>query len=222
MINVFIIDDQEIIRQGLKMMLSLYDSEITVIGEAKNGQEALDLIAHLKDNIDIVLTDVRMPILDGVEFTKISKELFPHIKVIVLTTFNEDEYILNSLKNGAYGFLLKDSKSDDLVNAIKYVNEGNLLLTGNVADKIPTLLLNNKSTNNITLNQDNIVDKLTSRELDIANLVSQGLSNKEISSELYLTEGTVKNYVTKILDKLSLKSRVELTLFFEKIRTSKL
>lgn len=216
MINVFIIDDQEIIREGLKMMLSLYDTEITVVGEAKNGQEGLDLITPLKDNIDIVLTDVRMPILDGVQFTKILKKLFPKIKVIVLTTFNEDEYILNSLKNGAYGFLLKDSKSDDLVNSIKSVNEGNLLLTGNVANKLPTLLLNNEPTNNrITLNQDDIIDKLTSRELDIANLVSQGLSNKEISSKLFLTEGTVKNYVTKILDKLSLKSRVELTLFLK-------
>ncbi len=215
MINVFIVDDQEIIREGLKMMLSLYDDEINIVGEATNGLEALDLIADKNNLIDIVLTDIRMPKLNGVEFTKISKDRFPHIKVIVLTTFNEDEYILNSLKNGAYGFLLKDSKSDELVNAIKYVNEGNLLLTGNVANKLPTLLLNNNINNKIVLNQENIVDKLTSRELDIANLVSQGLSNKEISSKLFLTEGTVKNYVTKILDKLNLKSRVELTLFFK-------
>lgn len=215
MINVFIIDDQEIIREGLKMMLSLYNDEINIIGEANNGLEALDLINAQNHLIDIVLTDIRMPKLDGVEFTKISKERFPHIKVIVLTTFNEDEYILNSLKNGAYGFLLKDSKSDDLVNAIKYVSEGNLLLTGNVANKLPTLLLNNNENNKITLNQDNIIDKLTSRELDIANLVSQGLSNKEISYKLFLTEGTVKNYVTKVLDKLNLKSRVELTLFLK-------
>lgn len=220
MINVFIIDDQEIIREGLKMMLSLYDTEIAVIGEAKNGKEGLDLITPLKDNIDIVLTDVRMPVLDGVQFTKISKELFPQIKVIVLTTFNEDEYILNSLKNGAYGFLLKDSKSDDLVNAIKYVNEGNLLLTGNAANKISSLLLNNNTNSSddsatFTLNQDNIVDKLTSRELDIALLVSKGFTNKEISTKLFLTEGTVKNYVTKILDKLSVKSRVELALLLK-------
>ena len=106
MINVFIIDDQEIIREGLKMMLSLYDTEIRIIGEAKNGKEGLNLISSIKDSIDIILTDIKMPVLDGVEFTKIAKELFPQIKVIVLTTFNEDEYILNSLKNGAYGFLL--------------------------------------------------------------------------------------------------------------------
>ena len=122
MINVFIIDDQEIIREGLKMMLSLYDTEIRIIGEAKNGKEGLNLISSIKDSIDIILTDIKMPVLDGVEFTKIAKELFPQIKVIVLTTFNEDEYILNSLKNGAYGFLLKDSKSDELVSAIKLCN----------------------------------------------------------------------------------------------------
>ena len=127
MINVFIIDDQEIIREGLKMMLSLYDTKIRIIGEAKNGKEGLNLISSIKDSIDIVLTDIKMPVLDGVEFTKIAKELFPQIKVIVLTTFNEDEYILNSLKNGAYGFLLKDSKGDELVSAIKSVNKGNLL-----------------------------------------------------------------------------------------------
>ena len=216
MINVFIIDDQEIIREGLKMMLSLYDTEIRIIGEAKNGKEGLNLISSIKDSIDIVLTDIKMPVLDGVEFTKIAKELFPQIKVIVLTTFNEDEYILNSLKNGAYGFLLKDSKGDELVSAIKSVNKGNLLLTGNVANKLPTLLLHSKKTDNkVILNQDNLIDKLTNREVDIASLVSKGLSNKEISSQLFLTEGTVKNYVTKILDKLNLKSRVELTLFFQ-------
>lgn len=214
MINIFLIDDQEIIREGLKMMLSLYEDEINVVGEAKNGKEALDLISLNKDSIDIVLTDVRMPILDGVQFTKISKELFPHIKVIVLTTFNEDEYILNSLKNGAYGFLLKDSKSDELVSAIKYVNEGNLLLTGNAASKISSLLLNNSDTKP-TFNQDNLIDKLTSRELDIAQLVSKGFTNKEISTKLFLTEGTVKNYVTKILDKLNVKSRVELALLLK-------
>ena len=196
------------------MMLSLYEDEINVVGEANNGKEALDLITPIKNSIDIVLTDVRMPILDGVEFTKISKKLFPNIKVIVLTTFNEDEYILNSLKNGAYGFLLKDSKSDELVSAIKYVNEGNLLLTGNAASKISSLLLNTSDAKP-TFNQDDLIDKLTSRELDIAQLVSKGFTNKEISTKLFLTEGTVKNYVTKILDKLSLKSRVELALLLK-------
>lgn len=218
MINIFIIDDQEIIREGLKMMLSLYEDEITIIGDASNGKEALGLISLNKDSIDVVLTDVRMPILDGVEFTKKSKELFPNIKVIVLTTFNEDEYILNSLKNGAYGFLLKDSKSDELVNAIKYVNEGNLLLTGNAASKVSSLLLKDSSDSSrykLTLNQNKIIDKLTSRELDIALLISKGFTNKEISTKLFLTEGTVKNYVTKILDKLSVKSRVELALLLK-------
>ena len=218
MINIFLIDDQEIILEGLKMMLSLYEDEISVIGEAKNGQEALDCIAPIKDTIDVVLTDVRMPVLDGVEFTKISKERFPHIKVIVLTTFNEDEYILNSLKNGAYGFLLKDSKSDELVNAIKYVNDGNLLLTGDAANKISSLLLNKDneiSQSKISLDEKEIVEKLTPRESDIALLVAKGFSNKEISSHLFLTEGTVKNYVTKILDKLNIKSRVELALLLK-------
>ncbi len=200
------------------MMLSLYEDEITIIGDASNGKEALGLISLNKDSIDVVLTDVRMPILDGVEFTKKSKELFPNIKVIVLTTFNEDEYILNSLKNGAYGFLLKDSKSDELVNAIKYVNEGNLLLTGNAASKVSSLLLKDSSDSSrykLTLNQNKIIDKLTSRELDIALLISKGFTNKEISTKLFLTEGTVKNYVTKILDKLSVKSRVELALLLK-------
>ncbi len=125
MIKVMIVDDQALIREGLQMILSLYN-DIDIVGEAFNGQHALDIIKNI--NPDVVLMDIRMPIMDGVEATKIIKEKYPHIKVIILTTFNEDEYIFEGLKNGADGYILKDIKSEEIVKAIKEAYKGNVYL----------------------------------------------------------------------------------------------
>lgn len=210
MINVIVADDQELVREGIKMILSLYE-EINILGEAENGKQLIMLLEKLKP--DVILMDVRMPIMDGVEATKIIKEKYKNVKVIILTTFNEDEYIFKAIKNGADGYLLKDAGSEYIIKAIKSVYNGAMLLDPEVTVKVV------KAFNSITNEKqsfDNLkykLDILTPREMDVAKLVAQGKSNKDICKILFLTEGTVKNYVTRILEKLELNSRTELAVF---------
>ena len=198
MIKVLIVDDQALIREGLNMMLSLYD-EIKIVGEATNGKEAIETLGE--EDVDLILMDIRMPIMNGVEATKIIKERYPHIKIIILTTFNEDEYIFEGLNNGADGYLLKDIGSQELVNNIKAVYNGDMLFHGEVAKTIANTVRGKKD--------------LTPREMEIAQLVSMGKNNKEISQILYITEGTVKNHITNILAKLELRDRTQLALLMK-------
>lgn len=205
MIRVLIVDDQSLIREGLSMMLSLYDT-VTIVGEAKNGREAIEYLENV--DIDFILMDIRMPIMDGVEATKIIKDKYPKIKVLILTTFNEDKYIFQGLKNGADGYLLKDLSSEELVKAIETVYQGNMLLQPSIAKQmINSIHKKDEITNKV--NKDNFKE-LTKREYEIALLVGEGRSNKEISSKLFITEGTVKNHITKILDKLEIRDRTQL------------
>ena len=205
MVRVLIVDDQSLIREGLSMMLSLYDT-VTVVGEAKNGREAIGLLENV--DIDLILMDIRMPIMDGVEATKIIKDKYPKIKVLILTTFNEDKYIFEGLKNGADGYLLKDLSSEELVKAIETVYQGNMLLQPGIAKQMINSIHKKDDTIN-KVNKDNFIE-LTKREYEIALLVGEGKSNKEISSKLFITEGTVKNHITKILDKLEIRDRTQL------------
>jgi DNA-binding NarL/FixJ family response regulator len=214
MINTIIVDDQKIVRDGLKMILSL-DDQINILGEAGNGKELMEIVPEMMP--DVILMDIRMPIMDGVETTKAIKEKYPDIKIIILTTFNEDEFIFKGLKNGANGYILKDSDSDILINAIKTAYKGNILLNPEVTKKIVNVLNNNLNQNK-DLENDEKLKLLTTRELDVAKLVADGKSNKSICEELFLTEGTVKNYVTKILDKLELDNRTELAIYISQIK----
>ncbi|PRX29357.1 LuxR family two component transcriptional regulator [Orenia metallireducens] len=214
MINTIVVDDQKIVRDGLKMILSL-DDQINILGEAGNGKELMEIVPEMMP--DVILMDIRMPIMDGVETTKAIKEKYPDIKIIILTTFNEDEFIFKGLKNGANGYILKDSDSDILINAIKTAYKGNILLNPEVTKKIVNVLNNNLNQNK-DLENDEKLKLLTTRELDVAKLVADGKSNKSICEELFLTEGTVKNYVTKILDKLELDNRTELAIYINQIK----
>jgi DNA-binding NarL/FixJ family response regulator len=218
MIRVILVDDQEIVREGLKMILSLYE-EINILAEAENGEQLIMLLEKLQP--DVILMDVRMPIMDGVEATKIIKEKYENIKVIILTTFNEDEYIFKAIKNGASGYLLKDAGSEDIVKAIKSAYGGAMLFDPEVTVKIVKAfnsITNEKQSANKFHKNKYKLDLLTSRELDVAKLVAQGKSNKDICKILFLTEGTVKNYVTRILEKLELNSRTELAIFISKFQ----
>jgi DNA-binding NarL/FixJ family response regulator len=210
MIKIVIVDDQEIVREGLKMILSL-NEELEVIGEASNGQELLKLVETKMP--EVVLMDIRMPIINGIETTKLMKEKYPGVKVIILTTFNEDEYIFEGLKNGADSYILKDSGSKEIFAAIKSVLEGEMLLNPKVTVKVINAL-NSMQTNRELPKGDKEIEKLlstlTPRELEVARHVLEGQSNKDIAKALYVTEGTVKNYVSKVLEKLELKSRSEL------------
>lgn len=207
--NVIIVDDQDLMQQGLSMILSK-DETIQVVGLGSNGKEALSLCeAH---QIDVVLMDIRMPEMNGVEATKIIREKHPETKILILTTFNDDEFIFGSLKNGASGYLLKDASPEEIIHAIKTVYEGGTLINPDVATKVVQRLSEEKETTPIPKTDDRIT-VLTAREKDICHNLGEGLNNKEIGDILYISEGTVKNNITKILDKLELRDRTQLALF---------
>lgn len=210
MIKVLIVDDQNLIREGLTMMLSLYDN-ISLVGEATNGKDAIRMLDCME--VDLILMDIRMPIMNGVEATKIIKEKHPKVKVLILTAFNEDEYIFEGLQNGADGYLLKDISSEELVRGIQTVYEGNVLLQPDVAKKMVRSMENKKR--KFDTSNKGIFKELTKKEYEIALLIGEGKSNREIGEILYIAEGTVKNHITKILDKLDLRDRTQLALLIK-------
>lgn len=213
MIKVLIVDDQALIREGLSMMLELYE-DIQLVGEACNGKEAMEVLKEKE--VDVVLMDIRMPVMDGVEGTKAIKERYPDTKIIILTTFNEDEYIFQGLKNGADGYILKDVSSEKLIDGIKTVYAGNVLLQPEVATKVVGAFKEDYNLDKKKANID-ILKELTPRETEIAYLVAEGKTNREISEMLFITEGTVKNHLTRVLDKLNLRDRTQLALFLKDI-----
>ena len=201
MINLLLVDDQPIVRDGLKMILELYD-DINIVTTAANGVDGLE---KCKSNeVDVVLLDIRMPVMNGVEATKAIKALDRNIKIIILTTFDDDDYIFEALKSGASSYLLKDVEADEIVNTIRAVFQGKSIIQPAIASIVLNKLENAK--------EDSQKD-LTQRELDIIRLIATGMSNKEVASNLYLTEGTVKNYVSSILSKLSLRHRTQIALY---------
>ena len=210
--KVIIVDDQDIMLQGLSMILSK-DEAIEIVGLAGNGQDAISLCE--KHKVDVVLMDINMPIMNGVEATKIICDSFKETRVLILTTFNDDEFIFGSLKNGASGYLLKDASPGEIIGAIKTVYAGGTFINPAVATKVVQKLSSNDHEQVIV---DQRAKDLTGRELDICHLLGEGYNNKEIGDELFISEGTVKNNITRILDKLDLRDRTQLALFAVKNR----
>ena len=216
MIKVLIADDQEIMREGLKMLLNI-DNEVKIVESACNGREAYTKAKIC--NPDIILMDMKMPEMDGAEATALIKAELPEIKIIVLTTFNDDEYIYKSLKSGASGYLLKDANPDTIISAIKTVFHGGSIIQPDVAAKLINQFAKlanserNQKANTDSLNDYNRIDCLTEREIKICTLLAEGLNNKEIGNSLYISEGTVKNHITNILNKLELRDRTQLAIF---------
>lgn len=212
MIKILIADDQELIRESLKIILST-NNEFEVIDTVGSGKEVVESIRrHIPD---IILMDVRMPDMDGVQCTKFVKEVYPEIKVIVLTTFDDDEYIFSALKYGASGYLLKGVSLDELTSAIKTVLQGGAIFNPNVASKV-TKIFSEMAKNNIVAERihDEDLPNLSDTEWKIIQQVSQGLSNKEIAEILKFTEGTMRNYLSVILDKLQLRDRTQLAIWY--------
>lgn len=213
MIKVVIVDDDSFIRESLKVLVAL-DPEIEVAGSAGDGREALALLKQLP-HADVVLMDIRMPNCDGVEGTKSIKEAFPGISVLMLTTFDDDEYIIEALRNGASGYLLKNIPPDRIIQGIKTVHEGNLLIHPDIARKLAGFLqpaAPPKEAMPKTLEAYG----LTKAELAVVSLIAEGHTNKEIAAGLFLSEGTVKNYITDILSKLGLRDRTQIAIFYWK------
>lgn len=209
MIKLLLVDDQDILLEGLKLILGK-EEDIEICGTANNGKKAHEFCKWNKP--DVILMDIKMPEISGVEATAMIKKEFPKIKIIVLTTFNDDEYIYEALKNGASGYLLKDAPPPEIAKAVRTVYNGGALIQSEVAvkviDKFSQMAKEDKKKNS-----DPKVDLLTEREIEICKLVAEGKNNKEIANELFLSQGTVKNHITRILIKLDMRDRTQLAIF---------
>lgn len=214
MIRVLLVDDQALFREGLSTLLSVH-ADIEVIGEASNGEEALLQAATLQP--DVVLMDLRMPLLDGAAATRRLRASHPHIQVIVLTTFDDDEHIFEGLRAGAVGYLLKDVPSQKLVEAIRTAARGESFLHPSVATRLVAEFNRLADTHpsplpHPPLSSSTLVEPLSERELEILHHLTQGSSNREIANALHITEGTVKNHITNILGKLGVRDRTQAAL----------
>ena len=210
MIKVLIADDQELIRESLKIVLNTHE-DIQVIDTAGDGFAVLDSI---KRNMpDVILVDIRMPRMDGVYCTKTVKELYPDIKIIILTTFDDDEFVFSALKFCASGYLLKGVSMEGLYQAIKTVISGGAMINPDIATKVFRLFSKMANTNYAISVNDNNVNNLSNAEWKVIQQVGFGLSNKEIAQKLYLSEGTVRNYLSSILSKLELRDRTQLAIW---------
>lgn len=206
-LELLIVDDQALFREGLRTLLSV-QPDFKVVGEAANGEEAVRMSVLLKPNV--ILMDLRMPVMDGVTATQRLREVLPKCKVIVLTTFDDDELVFDGLRAGAVGYLLKDVSSDKLFEAIRAADRGEYFLLPSITAKVmaefsrlsrlaPTVV-------------GNLEEPLSSRELEILRLVATGASNRDIAEHLFIAEGTVKNHLTNILGKLNAKDRMQAVL----------
>jgi DNA-binding NarL/FixJ family response regulator len=210
MIKVLIADDQELIRQSLQIILEMKEG-IEVTGTAKDGHEVMQKVR--KEKPDVILMDVRMPGMDGVQCTKILKDIYPQIKIIILTTFDDDEFVFSALKHGASGYLLKGISMDDLEKAIHTVHNGGAMINPEIASKVVEQFSEMANSNYDVMIEAKNVEELTNSEWEIIRLVGWGMSNKEISSKLSLSEGTVRNYLSTILNKLELRDRTQLAIW---------
>jgi DNA-binding NarL/FixJ family response regulator len=210
-IKVMLVDDQTLFVESLRLVLETRAEDIAVVGVALNGKSALQLAET--ELPDVVLMDVRMPELDGVESTRALKEKFPQMKVVMLTTFDDDEYVVKALHLGAEGYLLKDVPPQDIILAVRTVYQGGVLIAPQVASKLANRLFQldygHPDRFSAEAGGPAWLKLLNDREKDILWLLAKGYDNKEIAARLYLAEQTVKNYVSVIYDKMGVRDRVQ-------------
>ncbi len=210
MIRVLIVDDQELFRESLKVILSV-NGNIQVLDAVPSVAEALKSAAVNRP--DVVLMDIRMPGMDGVEGTRLFKERWPNVKVIVLTTFDDDEYVFGALKNGASGYLLKGSSVSELSEAIQIAHSGGAMINPAIAIKVIRQFSNMAKGSSRLQVDEGIAQDISKSEWQIIRTVGSGMSNKEIAQELCLSEGTVRNSISNILFKLGLRDRTQLAIW---------
>lgn len=204
MIRILLADDQLLFREGLHSLLAT-QPDIEIVGEAGDGEEAVRLVSQLCPQL--VLMDVRMPKLDGVAATRLIHDHYPECRVLLLTTFDDDEYVFEGLRAGASGYLLKDVPVQRLLEAIQSAARGETFLPPPIAAKV-VAELNRQSTPSLTPSTE-LTEPLSAREIGVLRLIARGYSNREIADELVITEGTVKNHVTSILAKLGVRDRTQ-------------
>lgn len=207
-IRIMLVDDQMLLREGLKTIINMQE-DFEVVAEAENGQIAIETMG--KTQVDVVLMDIRMPVMNGVEASAKIKRDFPATAIMILTTFDDDEYIIDALTNGADGYLLKDIDAQHLIQSMRDVHQGQMMLPSKVATKLAASIsgrnyAKSKERQKIGINGDHL---LSEREKEIGLLIVQGLSNKQIARKLFLSEGTVKNYISEIYAMLGTSNRTE-------------
>ena len=205
MIKVLICDDQDIVREGLELILET-DTEIDVVGLASDGAEAIELTGQLKPHI--VLMDLKMPILNGIHATREIRTQFPEIYVLVLTTYDNDEWVFDAIRAGASGYLLKDTPRERLIECVKETATGKTPVDPTIAGK----LFDHIADTHVTPPDTTVFETLSDREKDILKLIGAGMSNPEIAEKLYLSEGTIRNHITSIFSKLDVSDRTQAAL----------
>ena len=204
-IRVLLVDDQRLMRDGLRTLLEL-EPDLAVVGEASNGQEAVQIYGELQPQV--VLMDIRMPVMNGVEATERLCQDWPDAKIIILTTFDDDEYVFDGIRAGAKGYLLKDVSGEELATAVRAVAGGSALLGSSVAQRVLAQFAGLAPAKLAAA----LPEPLSDRELEILQLIAEGFSNPEIAARLFLAEGTVKNYVSNILQKTETRDRTQAVL----------
>lgn len=207
MIRLLVVDDQSLICQGLKAMLSL-EEDLEVVGIANNGEQALAQVESLRP--DVVLMDVRMPVMDGRETTRKICQQYPQVKVLVLSTFDDSQYIADAIRAGARGYLLKDMPSEELAQAIRAVHKGYTQLGPGLLEKFAETVATPEVVAKPALST---ISNLTPREQEVLQLVGLGYTNRDIAQSLYISEGTVKTHVTHLLNRLNLRNRAQLAIY---------
>jgi DNA-binding NarL/FixJ family response regulator len=206
-ISVLIVDDQDLVREGLRMLLEA-EPDLRVAGEAGNGRQALAQARRLDP--DVVLMDVRMPEMDGIEATAKLVAGGSRARILMLTTFNLDQYVYHAMKAGASGFLLKDASGEQLAAAVRTVSAGQALLAPAITRRLIEDFCNGPAPGAAAAGE---TGRLSERELDVVRLVAQGMSNAEIAAKLYLSEATIKSHIARVLAKLGLRDRVQVAVF---------
>jgi DNA-binding NarL/FixJ family response regulator len=199
--KILLCDDQAVIRDGLEMLLQL-EKDMQVVGTAADGAEAIELAAQKQP--DLILMDLKMPGTSGIEATRQIHARFPHIKILILTTYDDDEWLFDAIRAGAAGYLLKDTPRQKIIEAIRGTMDGKAFLDPAVAGKLINQVASNQKQPASTL-----TDKLTDRELDVLRLIAKGFTNSDIAGQLHLSEGTVRNHVSAILEKLNVSDRTQ-------------
>lgn len=211
-VTVVVVDDQALMRQGLRKLLEI-EEDVDVVGEAADGAEALELLSALPDPPDVALVDARMPRMDGVELVRRMHGTHPGVRALILTTFDEDELVLGGLRAGARGHLLKDVPPEELVQAVHRVAAGQTVLGGQATAHLVAALREPSVAPSGGLSPAPGTDPLSDREREVARMVGEGATNREIARTLFITEGTAKNHVTAALRKLGLRDRTRLALW---------
>ena len=215
MIKVLLVDDQTLIRQGIRLLLEI-EPDIQVVGQAADGRAALEQVEALHP--DVVLMDVRMPEMDGVAATRTLSARHPEVKVIILTTFEDDETVFEGLKAGARGYLLKDISSEEMALAVRKVAAGEALIQSRITRKVLAefsrlaAATEHQASTKTRPGTQALPVALTERELEVLQVLARGLSNREIADLLVITEGTVKNHVSNLIDKLGVRDRTQAVL----------